>query len=225
MASRTDKESVELQTLYSKRFSGEEASRDAVWRVLCNNYFQRWVSSTDTVVEVAAGYCYFINNITAAHKIAVDLNPDVERLADPSVETFVGSAAEMTGVASASADVVFVSNFFEHLPRHVILEVLRETRRVLKPTGRLLILQPNIRFCAKDYWQFFDHVTALDDRSLAEALGLTGFDVELNVPRFIPFTMKSRLPSGTAFVRLYLKVPIAWRILGSQTFMIGRPTQ
>lgn len=34
------------------------------------------------------------------------------------------------------------------------------------PAGRLLILQPNVRYCGRDYWQFFDHITPVDDRAV-----------------------------------------------------------
>src|SRR6185436_16013967 len=113
----------------------------------------------------------------------------------------------------------FVSNFFEHVPREVIVSTLVEIRRVLKPGGRLLVLQPNVRYCAKDYWMFFDHITPVDDRALVEALNGAGYDVETCLPRFLPYTTKSRLPSGPGLVRLYLKVPLAWRMLGAQAFI------
>ena len=80
---------------------------------------------------------------------------------------------------------------------------------MLRPDGRLLVLQPNVRYCARDYWMFFDHITPVDDRALVEAFAATGFDVELNIPRFLPYTTKSRLPSGPGLVKLYLKVPLA----------------
>ncbi len=75
----------------------------------------------------------------------------------------------MTRFADATVDRVFISNFFEHIPREAIVSTLTEARRVLKPDGRLLVLQPNVRYCAKDYWMFFDHITPVDDRALAEA--------------------------------------------------------
>ena len=93
----------------------------------------------------------------------------------------------------------------------------------MRPDGKLLVLQPNIRYCARDYWMFFDHVTPVDDRALVEAFAAAGFDVELNIPRFLPYTTKSRLPSGPRLVSLYLKVPLAWKVMGAQAFMVGRP--
>jgi SAM-dependent methyltransferase len=139
------------------------------------------------------------------------------------VETHVCRSDEMTPLETASVDRVFISNFFEHVPREVIVSTLDEVRRVLRPDGRLMVLQPNVRYCGKDYWMFLDHITPVDDRALAEAFRVTGFDVELNIPRFLPYTTKGRLPSGPGLVKLYLKMPLAWKVMGAQAFMIGRP--
>lgn len=216
-------EPADLSRIYGERFAGEDRSRIAMWRVLCADYFQQWIPGDATVLEVAAGRCEFINAVSARRRIAVDLNPDLPSYADAGVEVHVAASTDMSVVPDGSADVVFVSNFFEHLPRPEILDTLREIKRVLTPSGRLLVLQPNIRYCARDYWMFFDHITALDQHSLAEALGMCGFAVEHQVVRFLPFTTKGRLPAAPALVRLYLKVPLAWRLLGQQTFVVARP--
>ena len=216
-------ESEDLKALYTHRFSSEGESRQDIWEVLCQDFFQRWVPTDAVVLDIAAGHCEFINNIEAGRKIAVDLNPDVRQRAAADVETHVCRSDAMEAVADDSVDRVFVSNFFEHVPREVITSTLLEARRVLRPDGRLLVLQPNVRYCAKDYWMFFDHITAVDDRALAEAFAATGFDVETCYPRFLPYTTKSRLPSGPALVRAYLRFPLAWKVLGSQAFMVGRP--
>jgi SAM-dependent methyltransferase len=213
----------DLRELYAQRFRDEGEQRHDVWQVLCSRFFQRWVPTDATVLDIAAGHCEFVNNIEAGRRIAVDINPDVVVKAAPGVETFVTRSDELVGIADGSVDRVFISNFFEHVPREVILSTLVAVRRVLRADGRLLVLQPNVRYCAKDYWMFFDHITPVDDRALVEAFHATGFDVELNVPRFLPYTTKSRLPSGPRLVRLYLKVPLAWRVLGAQAFMVARP--
>ena len=212
-----------LRVLYANRFNDLEVQRSDLWQVLCSDFFQRWVPETATVLDLAAGHCEFINNIRAKRRLAVDLNPDVSRRAGPGVEATVARSDDLHHLADASVDRVFVSNFFEHVTREVILATLLEVRRVLRPDGRLLVLQPNIRYCARDYWMFFDHITPIDDRALAEAFRATGFDVEVTIPRFLPYTSKGRLPSAPTLVRLYLKVPLAWRFLGAQAFMVGRP--
>jgi SAM-dependent methyltransferase len=217
-------ESESLRTLYAHRFSGESAARDDIWQVLCADFFQRWIPPAATVLDLAAGHCEFINNISALRRIAVDLNSDVAVRAAPGVETHVARSDALDPIADDSVDVVFCSNFFEHITRDAILATLAEARRVLAPGGRFLLLQPNVRFCGRDYWQFFDHITPIDDRAMEEAFAATGYRVSTNIPRFLPYTTKSRLPTGPGLVRLYLKVPLAWRVLGAQAFMVAEPS-
>lgn len=214
----------DLRELYGRRFADEHEMRTDLWQVLCQDFFQKFVPEDATVLDVAAGHCEFINNISAGRRIAVDLNPDVAIRAADDVETLVCRSDEMTQLETSSVDRVFISNFFEHVPREVIVSTLHEVHRVLRPDGKVMVLQPNVRYCGKDYWMFLDHITPVDDRALVEAFKVSGFDVELNIPRFLPYTTKSRLPSGPALVRLYLKVPLAWKVMGAQAFMIGRPS-
>jgi ubiquinone/menaquinone biosynthesis C-methylase UbiE len=175
-----------------------------------------------TVVDVGAGYCEFINNITAGRKLAIDLNRDTERHAAPDVEVIHNDASAMNEIDSDSVDVVFMSNFLEHLHgKAEVLATLQESRRVIRPGGRLMILQPNIRFLPGEYWDFFDHQTPLSDRSLTEALRMIGMKILVCHPRFLPYTTKSRLPKASLLVRWYLRLPFLWRLLGRQTLIIA----
>ena len=221
MAEPSHDQSEALRSLYAARFGGEQESRGPLWTVLTRRFFQRYVPADATVVEVAAGYCEFINAVQAPRRIAVDLNPDLPDRAAPGVETVICSATDMSAIADDTADVVFVSNFFEHLERPAIIAALSEIHRILRPDGRLLVLQPNIRYCARQYWMFFDHVTALDHYSFGEALGLAGFRVDTCIPRFLPFTTKSRLPMWSWLVSAYLILRPAWRIFGQQSFFVA----
>jgi SAM-dependent methyltransferase len=214
---------VDVQSVYERRFSDTLAFRRQMWDVLCREFFQQYVPETATVVELGAGYCEFINHIRSGRKIAVDLNPDTRRHAGPDVTVITSSTARIEGIADGTADVVFASNFLEHLTREQILDTLREVRRILRPGGRFLILQPNIRYCREDYWQFFDHITPLCERSLTEALETTGFDVPYVLGRFLPFTTQGRLPNSITLLKLYLKLRPAWRIFGQQSFFMATP--
>jgi SAM-dependent methyltransferase len=216
-------ESNGLKALYRNRFDKESEQRQETWDVLCRDFFQTWVAEDAVVLDLAAGHCEFINNIRAGRRIAVDLNPDVKLRAATGVETHVLRSDDLVDIAEQSIDVVFISNFFEHISREVILATLVEVRRVLRPGGRLMVLQPNVRYCARDYWQFFDHITPVDDRALTEAFSATGFDVVKNIPRFLPYTTKSWLPSWPVLIKAYLRVPLVWRVLGAQAFMVATP--
>lgn len=213
----------ELEKLYAQRFPEQDlAQKHAIWQVLCDDFFSRYVKPTDTVVDVGAGYCEFINNIRAGTRIAVDLNPDVRRFAAAGVRVINESCTAISQLDSASVDAVFMSNFLEHLPnKQLVLDTFREAHRILRDGGKIIVLQPNIRFLPGEYWDYFDHYTPLTDRSLVEGLQLAGFEPDVVIARFLPYTTKSRLPKGAFFVRLYLKVPLAWRLLGKQAFVVA----
>jgi SAM-dependent methyltransferase len=139
------------------------------------------------------------------------------------VRVVIAYSHDMADVASDSVDVVFVSNFFEHLPdKQVFLDTLREIRRVLRPGGKLLIFQPNIRFLNGAYWDFIDHYLPLTDRTLVEALHLVGLRIDEVRPRFLPYTTRSRLPRWPWLVRLYLQLRPAHWIFGRQAFVAAR---
>ncbi len=214
---------LELDKLYHQRFPDSAlAQKHAIWKVLCSGYFSRFVKPTDTVVDIGAGYCEFINNIVAASKIAVDLNPDVSKFAGDGVRVINESCTAIQQLPTSSVDVVFMSNFLEHLPtKELVLETFREAYRILRTGGRIIVLQPNIRFLPGEYWDFFDHHTALTDRSLVEGLTLAGLTPTHVIPRFLPYTTKSRLPQAPWLVALYLKFPLAWRLLGKQALVVA----
>ncbi|AZK86398.1 class I SAM-dependent methyltransferase [Xanthomonas oryzae] len=213
----------DLDVLYQHRFPKEElANKNRIWQVLCTQYFSRFVEPNETVVDIGAGYCEFINNIPAARKIAVDLNPDVRKFAADGIRVINESCIAVSSIPSASVDAVFMSNFLEHLPtKDLVLQTLRESARMLKPGGRVIILQPNIRFLYDEYWDYFDHHTALSDRSLVEGVLMAGLEPQVVIPKFLPYTTKSRLPQAAWLVALYLRIPLAWHILGKQALVVA----
>ena len=209
--------------MYARRFGPQErAQKNALWKVLCQSFLQRYVSESDVVVDLGAGYCEFINNIRCGRKIAVDPNEDIRSYAADGVTVILGTAGDLSGLEDATVDVVFASNLFEHLPsKEVLVSVLREVRRVLRPGGSLLILQPNIRYAYKEYWDYFDHYLPLSHLSMSEVLELEGFKIEEVRPRFLPYTVKSRLPKSALLVRLYLSLRPLHLLLGKQMFLVA----
>jgi ubiquinone/menaquinone biosynthesis C-methylase UbiE len=216
------REGLSPERVYRRRFLWEKERRQDLWNTLCRHWFQRDVPAEAAIVEFGAGHCEFINAIRAAKKTAVDINPDTRKHAGAGVEVVVGPVTYVPGIADASQDVVFMSNLLEHLTREQIVLTLKECRRILRAGGKVLILQPNVRYVLRDYWMFFDHITPVDDRALCEALELCGFAIERVIPRFLPYTSKSRLPQWPWLVRLYLQLPALWKLVGGQAYVVAR---
>jgi ubiquinone/menaquinone biosynthesis C-methylase UbiE len=206
------------QQIYRKRFHSPE-NRSRLWKVLVESFFQQFVAPDDVVLDMPCGYGEFISFIACRKKLAVDINPDSVKFLPKDVKFFKSSAVK-TPLKASSVDVVFISNFFEHITREQTTAVISELWRILRPGGRVMVLQPNIRFCARDYWMFFDHITPVDDRALTEAFALYGFGLEKNITRFLPYTTQSRIPQADILVKLYLRLPILWRVFGKQSFLV-----
>lgn len=212
----------ELKKMYHRRFGKDIEFRNKMWSILCEDFFQKYVPQDSAVLDIGAGYCEFINNIKAGKKLALDSNPGISDFISNNVQIVLSKSTNIDQIKDGSIDVVFVSNFFEHLSRDDIVGTIKEIYRILKNEGRFLILQPNIRFCYNDYWMFFDHITPLDDRSLSEILEINGFKVVECKPRFLPYTTKSKLPKSTLLLKLYLKIPQAQWLLGKQAFIYAK---
>ncbi|SMC35712.1 Methyltransferase domain-containing protein [Oscillospiraceae bacterium] len=218
---------MNIEKLYTNRFDPEEQKKKIeMWKVLCDDFFSRYIPENATVLDPAAGYCEFINNITikgSGKRIASDLNSEMPSHAADNVETHIASAASLDYLEDCSVDVIYISNFLEHIrTKEEVLTILSEFKRVLKPGGILMALQPNIRFAYDVYWDFFDHYTALSDKSYAEALALVGgFRLTTMIPRFMPYTTKGKLPVNPFLIRMYLKFRPAWNIMGKQFFAVA----
>lgn len=212
-----------LKELYARRFGPKErAQKNALWKVLCQSFLQRYVSESDVVVDLGAGYCEFINNIRCGRKIAVDLNEETRQYAADDVTVLLEPADALSSIEDATVDIVFASNLFEHLPdKEVLTAVLAAIHRVLRHGGRLLVLQPNIRYAYKDYWDYFDHYLPLSHLSLSEVLMLKGFTIEEVRPRFLPYTVKSRLPKSGFLLKIYLRLPPLHLLMGKQMFLVA----
>jgi SAM-dependent methyltransferase len=217
-------DSSDLSRLYNARFPESELQRkNAIWRVICNGFLQRFIAPTDTVIDIACGYGEFLNNINAGKKIAVDLNAEAKRYLDAGIEFHQLHATEFAAIVASRADVVFTSNFLEHLPDKRALELfLDQVLLALKPKGTYLVLGPNLRYLPGKYWDFYDHHLGLTHLSLIEVLQMKGFRIETCIPRFLPFTTQGALPTHPFLVWVYLRLPAIWKILGKQFFIVAR---
>ena len=215
-----------LERLYALRFSpGERAANDRLWRVLCERYLARFVPPDATVVDVGAGGCGFINHIRAQRRIAIDLDPRVRERAAPEVEVHNSDIVSLPALLGASSvDVAFASNIFEHLPSaEELVRVLQAIRTILRPGGKIIILQPNVRLVGGRFWDFLDHTLPLTEAGMQEALAVAGFRTISCRARFLPYTTKSRVPKPAWLLRMYLALPPAQWLLGKQMLIVATP--
>jgi SAM-dependent methyltransferase len=211
-----------LPTQYRRRFQAEQAGREAVWRVLVDAWFSRYVKGAETVLDLGCGWGAFINQVASPRRYGIDLNVDAARYIDEGVVVFHQSAADPWPLPDGSLDLVFTSNFLEHLPsRDAIMAALGEAFRCLHPGARIVCLGPDIRYAKGDYWNFFDHVIPLTARSVVEAIELAGFRSDDVVDRFLPYTLAGRRPPPALVIRGYLRIRPAWRLLGRQFLVVG----
>jgi SAM-dependent methyltransferase len=202
----------------STRFTADP-NRAAVWRHL-TTYLARFVPKDAAVLELGAGYCFFINQVPAARRVAVDAGPHVRSAAAPGVEVHERDALAYLGDAPpAEFDFILASNFLEHLDWAALDTLLPLVYRVLRPGGRLAVIQPNFRIAPRTYFDDYTHRTVFSDVSLHDWLASGGFNIVLETPRFLPLTVKSRLGGFAFLVPLYLKMP--WRPFAGQMFALA----
>jgi SAM-dependent methyltransferase len=213
---------IVLKEVYEHRFDeADQAAKEAIWGEL-GRFFQRYIKPGARVVDIACDLGYFIRNVKAAERWATDIR-DVGGSLPKDVHFVRASGLDLAGVMPNDYfDLAFFSNYLEHLPStEAVLQQLRVTFSLLKPGGRVLILQPNIRLIGGSYWDFIDHQTALTEKSLGEAATMAGFKTNQVITRFMPYTTKSRLPQHPMLVRAYLSFPPAWWLMGKQTLYLG----
>jgi hypothetical protein len=213
---------VNFERLYEYRFRGiDPKGRQAVWSEIAQ-FVGAEMGDPQRLLDPAGGRGEFINAARAAERWFVDLvAPDVGTIAD-GVNLLTGDIMKME-LPSDYFGGIFVSNFLEHLSsQEAVAAFLEKMLHCQAAGGRIAVLGPNFRYCAKDYFDCADHCVALTHVAVAEHLYGAGYEVEKVIPRFLPFSFRGVLPPSAALTRMYLKVPLAWRLIGKQFLVVGR---
>lgn len=213
-------EPVEASSYFTTRLAPHD-SRTKVWQHLCSYLGSRWVAPDSAVLELGAGWCDFSNAVVARRVVAMDIDATVAKAAAAHVTAEVGDCTDLSRFGDATFDVVFASNLLEHLERPVATQLLRESRRVLRPGGRLILMQPNFRLNPGRYFDDYTHVAIFTDQSLPDFLTAEGWTVTDVKARFLPLTLKSRGSGLTFLVPWYLRSPV--KPLAGQMLVVATP--
>ena len=212
---------INYERLYSYRFHDvDQAGRQAVWREIAR-YAHRRMGAPQRILDPAAGRGEFITAVPAVERWGIDL--------------FGQGVPESAGVKMIISDVmdaalpadyfdgVFLSNFLEHLSgQNVVADVLGKLHAAMEQGGRIAIMGPNFRYCAREYFDCADHTVILTHVAVAEHLHSAGFDVTAVVPRFLPYSFRGLLPPSPLLTRIYLRTPVVWPLLGKQFLVLAR---
>lgn len=213
---------MNYERLYHYRFREiDQDGRIAVWREI-SPHVHELMGRPRKLLDPAAGRGEFIGASPAEETWAVDevSYPEAEHKPETKIVTAPIMEAELP---QGHFDGVYVSNFLEHLPdQEAISAFLERMRETMEPGGRIAIMGPNYRYCAKEYWDCADHYVALTHVAIGEHLYAAGFEPERIIPRYLPYSFRGILPPSPALTRLYLRTPPAWRLLGKQFLVIGR---
>ncbi len=214
-----------IQIFYRNRFKNNEYEfRDRVWKILCERVFQKMIYEKDTLIDIGAGYCEFINYINCKRKIAVDLNPDTKVKAKENVEVLNVSAFSIPKNLDGKIDVIFMSNFLEHLnSKNEVILIIKRSFKLLRKEGIIILMQPNIDLVKERYWDFIDHNIPLNLQSLTEALEIGGFEIQYKIKRFLPYTTKDNISiHSTLLLKLYLLLPTFFRPFAGQSLIVAK---
>jgi ubiquinone/menaquinone biosynthesis C-methylase UbiE len=201
----------------------EDPRRGVVWHALWRYFFRNRIGKDDCVLDLGAGYGDFINSVIARRRIAVDIWDGMRQHVAPGVEAIVGPVHQLDEIGDGAVDYAFASNLFEHVSQEMLVTVLAALRRILSARGRLTILQPNYRYAFKEYFDDYTHVTVYSHISLADLLRANGWEVLEVQPRFLPLTVKSRLPTWPILIAAYLASP--FKPMGKQMLVVARPAR
>jgi ubiquinone/menaquinone biosynthesis C-methylase UbiE len=192
-------------TYFETRFKFD-ASRKALWKVL-SAYLQRYIPEDSRIIDIGAGYCDFINNIKAQEKHGLDISNVCTRYAGKDVMVHVQPCTDLSNFDSDYFDVVFASNILEHLSWEEVELTIKEIKRILKKKGKFIVIQPNFKYAFREYFDDYTHKTIFTHVGFEDFLLSNQFKIIELMPRFLPFSIKSHLPSSPTLLKVYLRLP------------------
>lgn len=192
-----------MSKYYKTRYQ-QDPKRKLVWTAIAE-YLERYTGGVNSVLDLGCGYGDFVNSFEAKELIAIDLNAEVEKYLNPNVRFICTSATDLSMIQSGSLDLIFSSNLLEHLNDDQLNEASKEFLRVLKPGGKFITMQPNYYYAYREYFDDYTHKKVFSHESLSDFFRGHGFTVESLEKRFLPFSLKSKLPKSYWITKIYLR--------------------
>jgi SAM-dependent methyltransferase len=185
----------------------KDSRRDVLWETLWRHKFAAMVGPDDCILDLGAGYGNFINAAVARRRIAIDAWPGFPAHVVSGVECHVGSVTDLDFIDDGAVDFAFASNLFEHLTKEDLSRTLAALRHKLSLHGTLTLVQPNYRYAFREYFDDFDHRSVYSHVSMADFLVANGYEVFHVEPKFMPLSVKGRLPVHPLLIRAWLASP------------------
>ena len=196
-----------MSDYYSTRYT-PDAGRTKVWRAIVDYISSKYLKNPVDVLDLGCGYGDFINNIKCTNKTAVDLNPDAANYLAPGIRFVNSTADNLSAIESGSLDLIFSSNLLEHLTDAELERAAKEFHRVLRTGGLMITMQPNYFYAYREYFDDYTHKKVFSHQSLPDFFAANGFKPVAMEKKFLPFSLKSRLPKTYILTKLYLDFPL-----------------
>lgn len=214
---------MNFERIYTYRFAGsDEGARQLAWGEIAKFAFGQ-MGRPATILDPACGKCEFLHALPEA----------AERWGVDRYQT--AAAGMLAGITFRQGDIfdvdlprehfsgVFISNLLEHLnSQEEIFALLERLHEVMCPGGVIAILGPNFKYAYREYFDCADHKVALSHLAVEELLYSAGFVITRSIDQFLPFSFRSRLPANRLLIKIYLQVPLLWKLLGKQFFVLAQ---
>ncbi len=181
-----------------------DKKRELLWSVLTEYLQNRFFNDATVIVDFGAGYCNFINNVNSRKKYAIDSWHGIKDYAVSDVSCLTSGVSDLESFKN-EVDVIFASNVLEHLDNKDVSKFMVAAKKALKKNGRLIILQPNFKYSYASYFDDYTHKSIWTDVSMQDFANSFGFRTEFVARKFLPLSLKSRLPVIPVLIRWYLK--------------------
>jgi len=203
------------QEQYFKIRLANNDERNSVWKEIVD-YLLPYLKGD--ILDIGCGHGNFLMYAPGNNNVGMDL--ELSEKFPKDIAFVWNDAVRHREEFNDKFDTVLISNFLEHLSSADVRRVLRNAKDYLRKGGRLIIIQPNYKYAYREYWDDYTHRTAFTHVSMKELLQSLGYAIERVTPKFLPYSINSRIPVNRNLIRAYLYSPI--KPFAGQMLIIAR---